>query len=157
MAKQKNQAGSDDVPNLENFLCFAVYSANLAFNRVYKPLLDELELTYPQYLVLVVLYEEDDQTVGGLGEKLFLDSSTLTPLLKRMESAGYITRQRDPQDERQVRIGLTPRGKSAREKIACARGGLLKATGLTPPRFRQLREDLVTLRDNLANAAPVEP
>jgi DNA-binding MarR family transcriptional regulator len=157
MAKQKNQAGSDDVPNLENFLCFAVYSANLAFNRVYKPLLDELELTYPQYLVLVVLYEEDDQTVGGLGEKLFLDSSTLTPLLKRMESAGYITRQRDPQDERQVRIGLTARGKTAREKIACARGGLLKATGLTPPRFRQLREDLATLRDNLANAAPVEP
>ena len=149
---QKIQAVSDDVPNLEDFLCFAVYSANLAFNRVYKPLLDELELTYPQYLVLVVLYEEDDQTVGGLGEKLFLDSSTLTSLLKRMESAGYITRQRDPEDERQVRIRMTPRGKAAREKIACARGGMLKAAGLTPPRFRQLREDLVTLRDNL-NAA----
>lgn len=157
MAMRKIQAVTDDVPNLEDFLCFAVYSANLAFSRAYKPLLDELDLTYPQYLVLVVLYEEDDQTVGGLGEKLFLDSSTLTPLLKRMESAGYITRNRNPEDERQVRVGLTARGKSAREKISSARGGLLKATGLTPARFRQIREDLVALRDNLSNAAPVKP
>ncbi len=153
MANQKLQAVADDVPNLEEFLCFAVYSANLAFNRVYKPLLDELGLTYPQYLVLVLLYEADDQTVGGLGEKLFLDSSTLTPLLKRMESAGYITRQRDPQDERQVRIRLTARGRTAREKVAACRAGLLKATGLPLPRFRQLREDLVALRDNLSEAA----
>src|SRR5437879_6243363 len=99
-----------DAPKLDDFLCFAVYSANLAFHRVYKPLLDELGLTYPQYLVLVVLYEQDDQTVGDLGDKLFLDSSTLTPLLKRMEGVGYVTRQRDPEDERQVRIRLTPRG-----------------------------------------------
>ena len=155
MANQKIQAVSDDIPNLDDFLCFAVYSANLAFNRVYKPLLDELGLTYPQYLVLVVLYEEDDQTVGGLGEKLFLDSSTLTPLLKRMESAGYVTRQRDLKDERQVRIRLTPQGKAAREKVSSARAGMLKATGLTPARFRQLREDLVTLRDNLNEAAGV--
>jgi MarR family transcriptional regulator, organic hydroperoxide resistance regulator len=156
MAMQKIQAVSDDVPNLEDFLCFAVYSANLAFNRVYKPLLDELGLTYPQYLVLVVLYEEDDQTVGGLGEKLFLDSSTLTPLLKRMESTGYVTRQRDPADERQVRIRLTPRGKTAREKVSCARGSLHKATGLPTSRFRQIRDDLVALRDNLNKAAAGE-
>ena len=144
-------------PKLSNFLCFAVYSANLAFNRVYKPLLDELGLTYPQYLVLVLLYEADDQTVGGLGDKLHLDSSTLTPLLKRMEGSGYISRQRDPADERQVRVRLTPRGRTAREKVAASRGSLLKATGLTPPRFRQLREDLVTLRDNLNKAAQAAP
>src|SRR5262249_43133017 len=150
---QKNPAVAPDVPQLQDFLCFAVYSANLAFNRVYKPLLDELDLTYPQYLVLVVLYGEDGQTVGGLGENLFLDSSTLTPLLKRMEGPGYITRQRDPEDERQVRIRLTAAGKSAREKVASARGGMLKATGLTPPRFRQLREELVALRDSLNEAA----
>src|SRR5215207_4956442 len=149
MAIQKLHAASDDVPNLDDFLCFAVYSANLAFNRVYKPVLDELNLTYPQYLVLVVLYEEDNQTVGGLGEKLFLDSSTLTPLLKRMEGVGYITRRRDPNDERQVRIGLTAGGKRAREKVAGFRGGLLKATGLTQAGLRQLREDIVNVRNNL--------
>lgn len=153
MATQKIQAVSDDIPNLDDFLCFAVYSANLAFNRVYKPVLDELELTYPQYLVLVVLYEEDNQTVGGLGEKLFLDSSTLTPLLKRMEATGHIVRQRDPEDERQVRIRLTPRGKASREKVACARGGMHTATGMPTSRFRQLRDELVTLRDNLNKAA----
>ena len=157
MAMRKIQAVSDDVPNLEDFLCFAVYSANLAFSRAYKPLLDELDLTYPQYLVLVVLYEEDDQTVGALGEKLFLDSSTLTPLLKRMESAGYLTRKRDPEDERQVRIGLTARGKSAREKVGGFRGGLLKATGLTQAGLRELREEIVKLRDSLTEAARAEP
>jgi DNA-binding MarR family transcriptional regulator len=151
--KEKAPAVAGDVPKLEDFLCFAVYSANLAFNRVYKPLLDELGLTYPQYLVLVVLYEEDGQTVGGLGEKLFLDSSTLTPLLKRMEATGTITRQRDPQDERQVRIRLTPRGRVVREKVAAVRGGMLKATGLSPAGLRALRDELVTLRDNLAEAA----
>ena len=85
-------------------------------NRVYKPLLDELGLTYPQYIVLIALYDEDNQTVGGLGDKLFLDSSTLTPLLKRMETMGHLTRQRDPEDERQVRLRLTPQGRSVREK-----------------------------------------
>jgi len=153
MATQKIQSVPDDVPDLDDFLCFAIYSANLAFNRVYKPVLDELELTYPQYLVLVALYEEDDQTVGGLGEKLFLDSSTLTPLLKRMEATGHIVRQRDPADERQVRIRLTPRGKAAREKVACARGGMHKATGMPISRFRQLRDEIATLRDNLNKAA----
>src|SRR5258705_11588966 len=141
-AKEKAPTVAGEVPTLDDFLCFAVYSANLAFNRVYKPLLDELGLTYPQYLVLVVLYEEDNQTVGGLGEKLFLDSSTLTPLLKRMEGVGYITRRRDPKDERQVRIGLTARGKSAREKVGGFRGGLLQATRLTHARLRALCADI---------------
>jgi DNA-binding MarR family transcriptional regulator len=141
------------VRKLADFLCFAIYSANLALGKAYKPLLDELGLTYPQYLVLVVLYEQDDQTVGGLGEKLCLDSSTLTPLLKRMEAAGYVSRERNPLDERQVRIRLTARGRQAREKVAAARGGMLKATGLSAAGVRQLREQLVTLRENLTRAA----
>jgi DNA-binding MarR family transcriptional regulator len=153
MATEKLQVVSASAPTLDDFLCFAVYSTNLAFHRVYKPLLDELGLTYPQYLVLVALYEQDDQTVGDLGGKLFLDSSTLTPLLKRMEGVGYLTRQRDPKDERQVRIRLTPRGRSVREKGIGFRGGLLKATGLTPAGLRQLREEMVKLRENLSNAA----
>ena len=107
------QAAADRLPGLDEFLCFAVYSTNLAFNRVYKPLLDELGLTYPQYIALVALYEEANQTVGQLGEKLFLDSSTLTPLLKRLEAMGAVTRQRDSQDERQVRINLTAQGRSS--------------------------------------------
>jgi DNA-binding MarR family transcriptional regulator len=155
-AKEKAPAVAGEVPTLDDFLCFAVYSANLAFNRVYKPLLDELGLTYPQYLVLVALYEEDGQTVGGLGEKLFLDSSTLTPLLKRMEGVGYLTRQRDPQDERQVRLRLTPRGRGVREKGIGFRGGMLKATGLSPAGLRQLREQMVALRENLAKATPAK-
>ena len=153
MATKRPADTSGNIPKLDDFLCFAVYSANLAFNRVYKPLLDELRLTYPQYLVLVVLYEEDDQTVGRLGDKLFLDSSTLTPLLKRMESAGHVTRRRDPEDERQVRVRLTQRGRSVREKVSGSRGGLLKATGLTPEGLSRLREEVVKLRENLSKAA----
>ena len=98
-------------------------------NRVYKSVLDELGLTYPQYIVLVSLYEQDDQTVSSLGDKLFLNSSTLTPLLKRMEAMGHLTRQRNPEDEREVRLRLTLQGRSVREKVALARGELLKATG----------------------------
>jgi DNA-binding MarR family transcriptional regulator len=153
MALKRLAVTSGNIPKLDDFLCFAIYSANLAVNRVYKPLLDQLGLTYPQYLVLVVLYEEDDQTVGRLGDKLFLDSSTLTPLLKRMESVGYVTRQRDPQDERQVRVRLTQQGRSMREKVAGFRGGLLKATGLAPENVSRLRRELVKLRANLSRAS----
>jgi MarR family transcriptional regulator, organic hydroperoxide resistance regulator len=111
MARERPPTVAAKAAQLGDVLCFAIYSANLAINRAYKPLLDELGLTYPQYLVLAALYEHDDQTVGSLGDELFLDSSTLTPLLKRMEGARYLTRQRDPQDERQVRIRLTQRGR----------------------------------------------
>uniref|UniRef100_UPI0013D03036 transcriptional regulator, SarA/Rot family n=2 Tax=Pseudomonadota TaxID=1224 RepID=UPI0013D03036 len=86
------------------FLCFAVYSANLAFGRAYKPILDGLGLTYTQYIAMIALSETDDQTVSELGEKLFLESNTLTPILKKLEQSGYISRVRDPADERQVRV-----------------------------------------------------
>jgi DNA-binding MarR family transcriptional regulator len=153
MAIKKLHVASGDAAKLEDILCFAIYSANLAVNRVYKPLLDELGLTYPQYLVLIALYEHDNQTVGNLGDKLFLDSSTLTPLLKRMEGAGYLTRQRDPEDERQVRIRLARRGRTALEKSMEHVDGLVRASGLDPTRYRQLREEIANLRENLFNAA----
>src|SRR5277367_919876 len=105
-----------DGPKLSNFLCFAIYSANLAFGRAYKPILDELGLTYTQYIAMVALAEADDQTVGALGEKLFLESNTLTPILKKLESIGFVRRQRDPQDERQVRVSLTPSGRALLEQ-----------------------------------------
>ncbi|HLZ66549.1 MAG TPA: MarR family transcriptional regulator, partial [Aliidongia sp.] len=101
---------------LADFLCFAIYSANLAYGRAYKPILDELGLTYTQYIAIVALWENDNQTVSGLGEKLFLESNTLTPILKKLEVMGYLERQRDPEDERQVRICLTKSGRRLREK-----------------------------------------
>jgi DNA-binding MarR family transcriptional regulator len=137
---------------LADFLCFAVYSANLAFGRAYKPLLDELGLTYLQYAALISLAEENNQTVGKLGEKLFLDSSTLTPLLKRLEVMGYVTRQRDLEDERRVRIGLTKAGRELRQKAFSRRTSLVEATGLTPDKFERLQRDLVTLRSNLLDS-----
>src|SRR5688500_9846691 len=101
---------------LGDFLCFAVYSANLAFGRAYKPILDQVGLTYPQYITIVALWEEDNQTVGNLGEKLFLESNTLTPLLKKLEAMGYVRRARAAADERQVVVSLTESGRQLRER-----------------------------------------
>jgi MarR family transcriptional regulator, organic hydroperoxide resistance regulator len=137
---------------LSDFLCFAVYSTNLAFGRVYKPLLEELGLTYLQFVALVALHEQNDQTVGSLGEKLYLDSSTLTPLLKRLEAMGFVTRQRDSVDERQVRVGLTDAGRRVRDRGSCGLTPIVEATGLEPEDFRRLQRDLVTLRDSLIKA-----
>jgi DNA-binding MarR family transcriptional regulator len=152
LTAQKPPDVAEETPKLDDFLCFAIYSTNLAVNRVYKPLLDELGITYPQYIVLIALYDEDDQTVGGLGEKLFLDSSTLTPLLKRLEAMGHVTRQRDPQDERQVRVRLTPQGRSVRERGIMSRDSLLNSTNFTPAEYEQLREQMVKLRAYLSDA-----
>lgn len=134
---------------LPNFLCFAVYSANLAFGRVYKPLLDRLGLTYTQYIALVALGDEDDQTVGALGEKLFLESNTLTPILKKLESMDLIGRQRDPADERQVRVVLTAAGRRLLEKIETDVGPpLIDASGLGDD-FPKVQKAVAGLRDNL--------
>jgi MarR family transcriptional regulator, organic hydroperoxide resistance regulator len=138
---------------LSDFLCFAVYSTNLAFGRVYKPLLDELGLTYLQFIVLIALHEQDGQTVGSLGGKLFLDSSTLTPLLKRLEAMGFLTRQRDALDERQVRVSLTDAGRRVRDRGTCGLGPIVDATGLAPDDFRRLQRDLVMLRNSLIKAS----
>jgi DNA-binding MarR family transcriptional regulator len=149
-------ADPGDAQNLDDFLCFAIYSTNLAVNRLNKPVLDELGLTYLQYIVLVTLYEQDDQTVSGLGDKLFLDSSTLTPLLKRLETMGHLTRQRDPEDERQVRVRITPQGRRVRERALAFRSQLVKAMGLSTADFKHLREELVKLRDNLSDVVPAK-
>ena len=141
-------------PKLSNFLCFAVYSANLAFGRAYKPILEELGLTYTQYIVMVALYEEDDQTVGVLGDKLFLESNTLTPILKKLESLGYIRRARDPADERQVRVSLTAAGRKLLDKDLGS--SLVEATGLGEE-FPAVQKTVARLRDNLLRATSTEP
>lgn len=151
MTKQDAPAEPAAAEFIDDFLCFAVYSTNLAVNRLNKPWLDELGLTYLQYIALVALYEKDGQTVGGLGEKLFLDSSTLTPLLKRLEAMGHITRQRDPADERVVRVHLTPNGRRVRERAFAYRDKLVKAMGMSARDFQHLREELVKLRTNLSD------
>jgi len=157
LAKQKSPADPADIQALDDFLCFAVYSANLAISRALKPVLDELGLTYLQYIVLVALYEQDDQIVSALGDKLFLDSSTLTPLLKRMEAMGHLTRQRDPEDERQVRVRLTPQGRGLREQAFAYRGGMIEAMGLSAAEYWQLREQMAKLRANLSGATHAKP
>ncbi len=132
---------------LSDFLCFAVYSANLAYGKAYKPILDKLGVTYTQYLAIVALWEQDHQTVSGLGEKLFLESNTLTPILKRLEAMGYLTRQRSADDERQVVVSLTESGRALREQGL--EMDLVAATGLSPEEFRVLQKGIANLRDNL--------
>ena len=148
-------SGQADPANMKlaDFLCFAVYSANLAFGKVYRPILDKLGLTYTQYVTIVALLEEDDQTVSGLGEKLFLESNTLTPILKKLEAMGHLERTRDTADERLVRIRLTKSGRHLLEK---ADVDLWDACGLTAGQFSKLQKEIVTLRNNLVSAAHSE-
>jgi len=144
---------SASIPEIEELLCFSVYSASHAFNKIYKPLLDELGLTYPQFLVMVALWAKDDQTVGALGEKLFLESSTLTPLLKRLEANGYLARKRDLADERQVRISLTEAGANLRARAAEVPQCIKTATGLTEEALRHLTGEIAALRKSLQASA----
>jgi DNA-binding MarR family transcriptional regulator len=132
---------------LADFLCFAIYSANLAYGRAYKPGLEELGLTYPQWIAIVALWEQDGQTVSALGDKMFLESNTLTPILKKLEAMGYLRRQRDPADERQVRVSLTDAGRRLREKGMHM--DLVKSSGLKPDEFARLQKSVVALRDSL--------
>ena len=140
-----------NVDKLSEFLCFAVYSANLAFGRAYRPILDKLGLTYTQYVTLVALREGDDQTVGALGNKLFLESNTLTPILKKLETLGLVERRRDPADERQVRVNLTPSGRELQRQVECDAAKLFEATGLGDD-FTKVQQTIAQLRDNLLSA-----
>ena len=135
---------------LDNQLCFALYSTSLAMTRLYKPLLDELGLTYPQYLALLVLWEKDGLTVSELGERLFLDSGTLTPLLKRMEAAGLVSRLRDVADERRVHITLTATGRQFRAKAEKIPGCILSAAQCSIPELVALTQQVQALRQRLA-------
>ena len=138
-----------DALKLDNQLCFAVYAAAHAFNATYKPLLEPLGLTYPQYLVMLVLWQEDAVTVSAIGGRLGLDSGTLTPLLKRLEAAGLLTRLRDAADERQVRITLTTAGRALKQKAKGIPQELLCASGLTLTEIGALRGRLEALANNL--------
>src|SRR6266481_1189975 len=134
---------------LGNQLCFAVYSTAHAFNRFYKPLLDRLGLTYPQYLVMLVLWERDGVPVKDIGERLFLDSGTLTPLLKRLEAAELIKRTRSTKDERQVLIALTPQGQALREKARAVPQAILASSACSVTELSAIKNELVALRDRL--------
>lgn len=139
---------------LDKQLCFALYSASLAMNKVYKPLLQPLGLTYPQYLVLMVLWERDGLAVNELGDRLFLDSGTLTPLLKRMEASGWVARARDAADERRVIVSLTSEGRVLRRRAQAVPKALAAATGCTADELISLTERLQQLRTQLVDARP---
>jgi len=134
---------------LDNQLCFALYSTTLAMTKVYRKLLSQLDLTYPQYLVMLVLWEEDGVPVSTIGQRLFLDSATLTPLLKRLETAGLLTRTRAQQDERRVLVTLTDAGRALHAQARAVPEGLLCAMNCPPDALKALSESLMVLRSNL--------
>jgi DNA-binding MarR family transcriptional regulator len=148
----RKHSAADAPLRLDNQICFAVYSAAHAFNRVYKPLLDRLGLTYPQYLVMLVLWERDDVPLKDIGEKLFLDSGTLTPLLKRLEASGLIKRTRSTEDERQVLIALTPKGRELRDEARAVPQAILSNSACSVGELVTMKNEIVALRDRL-NAA----
>ena len=143
---------TDALP-LDDHLCFAMYSANIAINRLYRPVLDELGITYPQYLVLSALWETDGRTIGEIAERLALDSSTITPLVKRLETAGFLERNRNLDDERQVNVSLTAKGEALRQKSKCLTETLLDRSGLPVADMVRLNKEVGALRDALTARA----
>ena len=141
---------SPAILRLDNQVCFALYSASLAMTKLYKPLLDRIGLTYPQYLVMLVLWEQDGVTVSELGERLFLDSGTLTPLLKRLEAQGQIARLRDVQDERRVRITLTAEGRALRDQAEAIPQCVLQSSQCSIAELSALTAELKQLRERLS-------
>jgi MarR family transcriptional regulator, organic hydroperoxide resistance regulator len=137
---------------LPDMICFALYSATHAMQHVYKPLLEDLGLTYPQYLVLTALWDKDRQTVGALGRSVQLESNTLTPLLKRLEDRGLVTRNRDTRDERQVHITLTDAGRAMQSAAAHIRACVIEKSGLSLDDLTRLRDQINALRDQLRSA-----
>jgi DNA-binding MarR family transcriptional regulator len=135
------------VPTLDDQLCFSLYGASLAISRAYKPLLDQLDITYPQYLVLSALWESDGQTIGAIADRLGLDSSNVTPLVKRMEAAGLVLRQRNPSDERQVVVSLTTAGADMHARSACLGQRLFESSGMNGQALVQLNKTVQAFRD----------
>lgn len=136
---------------LDDQLCFSLYAASMAIQRVYKPLLDRLGITYPQYLVLHTLWELNGRTVGSIAERLALESSTVTPLVKRLEAAGFVTRERNPEDEREVRVGLTARGRALRRQCGCLAEAVLARSSLKAEQLAALNRKIQDLRDALTD------
>ena len=136
----------------EDMICFAVYATSHALNRAYQPLLKALDLTYPQYIALTVLWENDGQTVGALGKRLGMESNTLTPLLKRLETAGHVTRARGKDDERQVFITLTDKGRDLKAEAPNITRCVIGATGMELSELDQLVATLTRMRQNIKNS-----
>lgn len=136
---------------LAEHLCFSLYAASIAVTRTYKPVLDRLGLTYPQYLVLTALSEDDGMTVSEIAGRLWLEPSTVTPLVKRLEAAALLTRNRNPQDERQVNVRLSEKGRAVRKDAQCLTNELLKS-GLQPEQLVALNRQVADLRDRLIDA-----
>jgi DNA-binding MarR family transcriptional regulator len=145
--------GKPAAPLLDDQLCFALYSTGLAMNKVYRKLLRKLDLTYPQYLVMLVLWERDELTVSDIGARLFLDSATLTPLLKRLEAAGLVGRSRSAADERQVVVSLTDAGRKLAADAAGIQHEVLCATACSPDELGVIKRQLEGLRGKLADNA----
>ena len=139
---------------LEDQLCFSLYATSMAINRIYKPLLDELGITYPQYLVLSSLWEEDGRTVGAIAERLSLESSTITPLLKRLEAAALVTRARQADDERRVLVSLTDRGRALKQDSRCLGEALFARAGMRPEQLVALNRDVQRLRAAITGTLP---
>jgi DNA-binding MarR family transcriptional regulator len=137
------------VPSLDDHLCLGIYSTSLAIQRTYKPMLDAMGITYPQYLVLNLLWTEDGQTVGKLAHQLDLEPSTLTPLLKRLEASGHVTRARNPENERQVLIHVTAKGRGLQTEVGCMGERLIANAGMDLEELAALNRQVRQLRDNL--------
>lgn len=137
-------------PTLEDQLCFSLYATSMAINRLYKPLLDELGITYPQYLVLNVLWEEDGRSIGSIANRLDLDPSTITPLVKRLEAAALVTRTRAREDERSVWVSLTERGRTLSDESRCLGETLFVRSGMEPKELIALNHEVRRLREALS-------
>lgn len=148
------EPGPDPLLALDNQVCFALYASSLAMTKLYRPLLAPLGLTYPQYLVMLVLWEHGQQSVNQIGQTLQLDSGTLTPLLKRLATSGLVERRRDPQDERRVLVDLTESGHQLRDRAREVPKALVCRMGLSAAEMRQLQSTLDTLRRQLGRAEP---
>ncbi|MER9458622.1 MarR family transcriptional regulator [Mesorhizobium sp. M0387] len=136
---------------LDNQLCFTLYATSMAINRTYKPMLDEMGITYPQYLVLNALAEAGGMSVGSIAHRLALESSTITPLVKRMEQAGLVTRQRSQTDERQVQVDLTPAGRALLVQCNCLNETLIERSGMTMADLDVLNRRIQALREALSS------
>jgi DNA-binding MarR family transcriptional regulator len=148
---------SAHVLTLDDQLCFSLYGAAMAINRAYKPLLDALEITYPQYLVLSALWETDGLSIGAIAERLGLDSSNVTPLVKRLEVAGFLARERNPADERQVVVTLTEQGRAMQVRSACLGQTLFASANLSIEKLVQLNKDVQAFRDSVARSVATQP
>jgi DNA-binding MarR family transcriptional regulator len=142
------EPASEPLP-LDAHLCFSLYATTIAINRLYKPMLDSLGVTYPQYLVLSTLWEQDGQTISAIADRLALEPSTITPLMKRLEAAGFVSRQRNPDDERQVRVFLTAKAVALRQRAGCLTDTLLAHSGLSVPEIIALNDQVRRLRSAL--------